>query len=44
MFNRIVCAIRSQVREIPEGDIPVTSLALFTFLPLLPLAVSMLSR
>lgn len=44
MFNRAFRTIRSQVGEIQQGDVPVTSLALFTFLPLFTLAVSLLSR
>ncbi|WP_274389555.1 hypothetical protein [Paraburkholderia tagetis] len=44
MFNRAIRNIRSKAREVSQGDLPVTSLALFTFLPAVSLAVSMLSR
>ncbi len=43
MFDRAIRTIRSQTREVSQGDVPVTALALFTFLPAISLAVSMLS-
>ncbi|WP_434667771.1 hypothetical protein P5W99_36110 [Paraburkholderia sp. A3BS-1L] len=44
MLNRAIRSIRSQAREVSQGDLPVTALAFFTFLPAVSLAVSIVAR
>jgi hypothetical protein len=44
MLHRAIRNIRSQAREVSQGDLPVTALACLTFLPAVSLAVSMLAR